>query len=147
MDKRRERREDPREIRESRRDVRLEESREMKESRDRRDIRIDEIRDRHELRSIDDGRDRRELRIDDRRHIRMIEEQYPESDLIDRPEKRHKRSHKHDRTRDKVDREKHMKNIIEMSNNEDQEGIEVSEILLMPKDPKEMTEQELRKER
>ncbi|XP_043466663.1 cyclin-dependent kinase 11B [Leptopilina heterotoma] len=145
LDKRRERREDPREIRECRREVRLE------ESRDRRDGRLEEIRERHELRAIDDGRERRELRIDDRRHIRIMEEQYPEGDLIDRPEKRHKRSHKHERTRDrereKVDRENHMKNILEMANSEDQEGMEVSEILLMPKEPKEMTEQELRKER
>lgn len=145
LDKRRERREDPREIRDCRREIRLE------ESRDRRDARLEEIRERHELRTMDDGRERRELRIDDRRHIRMMEEQYSEADLIDRPEKRHKRSHKHERTRDrereKVDRENHMKNMLEMSNPDDQEGMEVSEILLMPKEPKEMTEQELRKER
>lgn len=153
LDKRRERREDPRDARESRREARLEESREIREPRDRRDTRMEEIRERHELRP-DDGRERRDIRTDDRRHIRMVDEQYPEPEMIDRPEKRHKRSHKHDRVRDrdreKMDREnshrdKHMR-AMEMDNNDEQD-MEVTEIPMLSKDPKEMTEQELRRER
>ncbi|XP_033220117.1 cyclin-dependent kinase 11B-like isoform X2 [Belonocnema kinseyi] len=153
LDKRRERREDPREARESRREARLEEAREIREPRDRRDARMEEIRERHELRP-DDGRERRDIRTDDRRHIRMIEEQYAEPEMIDRPEKRHKRSHKHDRVRDrdreKMDREnshrdKHMR-LMDMGNNEE-DDVEVTEIPMLSKDPKEMTEQELRRER
>ena len=156
LDKRRERREDPRDAREPRRDVRLEESRDIRESRDRRDMRMEEIRERHELRPIDDGRERRDIRTDDRRHIRMVEEQYSESDMIDRPEKRHKRSHKHERIRErdreKMDREnshrdKHVRGVIEIDNIEEQADMEVAEIPVLSKDPKEMTEQELRKER
>ncbi|XP_015606863.1 cyclin-dependent kinase 11A isoform X2 [Cephus cinctus] len=148
LDKRRERREDPREMRESRRD----ESREIRDTREFR-----EIRERREIR-IDEMRDRREIRVEDRRHIRVIEEQYSETEIIERPEreKRHKRSHKHERTRDrehrdKIERErehreKQLREAMDVV--EEPEDIDEMEVesTIQTKDPKEMSEQELRKE-
>ncbi|KAL2745940.1 cyclin-dependent kinase 11B-like isoform X1 [Vespula maculifrons] len=164
LDKRRERREDPRELREykveSRREIRLEDPREIRDSRDRREVRIEDIRERREMRTIDDGSSRRDIRMEERRQIRVLEEQYSEADLMERTErseKRHKRSHKHDRFRDrerekvereKEHREKQLREAMEIVSTEmEVDEMEVNEIQIHPKEPKEMTEQELRKER
>ncbi|XP_032686302.1 cyclin-dependent kinase 11B isoform X2 [Odontomachus brunneus] len=162
LDKRRERREEPRDIRdykiESRRELRLDDAREMRESRDRRDVRMEDIRDRRELRIVDDGRDRREVRVEEQRHIRMVvDEQFSENELMERPEKRRKRSHKHDRMRErdqekmereKEHREKQLREAMEIVADEINEMEAQNEIPMRDlKDPKEMTEQELRKER
>lgn len=163
LDKRRERREDPRDVRdykvESRREIRLEDVRDIRDSRDRREIRIEDIRERREIRTItEDVRERREIRMEEHRHIRVIEDQYSESELLERPErseKRRKRSHKHDRLRDrdrekiereKEHREKQLREAMEIGAEEVDE-MEVNEMPIQQKDPKEMTEQELRKER
>ncbi|XP_034950733.1 cyclin-dependent kinase 11B isoform X2 [Chelonus insularis] len=156
LDKRRERRDDGRDMREyksDRRELRLEESRD----RDRRDMRIEDIRDRREVRNVlEDGRDRREMRVDDRRHMQNMEEGYSESELMERSEKRHKRNHKHERVRDrdreKIDRdrehrEKQLREAMELIQAGEQEEMDMGEMPLQPKDPKEMSEQELRKER
>lgn len=166
LDKRRERREDPRDARDykmesSRREMRLEDTREMRESRDRRDIRMEDIRDRREMRIMDDGREqRREIRIEEQRHVRVIvDEQYSENELMERSErseKRRKRSHKHDRVRErdqekiereKEHREKQLRETMEIMADEVNEMEVQNEIPVQIKDPKEMTEQELRKER
>ncbi|XP_066599865.1 cyclin-dependent kinase 11A-like [Prorops nasuta] len=165
LDKRRERREDPRDIREykmeSRREIRIEdprEGREVRESRERREIRIEDIRDRREIRAVQEERERREIRVDERRHIRVLEEQYTETDIVERTdrEKRHKRSHKHDRARErdrekmereKEFREKQLREAIEIASREETDEMEVNDIPVQAKDPKLMTEQELRKER
>ncbi|XP_011303293.1 cyclin-dependent kinase 11A isoform X2 [Fopius arisanus] len=138
LDKRRERRDDPRDLREykseSRRELRIE------ESRDRRELRIES----RESRIItEESRDRRELRVEERRHL-MIEEQYSEPELVDR-EKRHKRNHKHERTRDreKMERDRHPVDLGQ----DDPEPMDIGDAPVVSKDPKEMTEQELRKER
>ncbi|XP_076244271.1 cyclin dependent kinase 11B pitslre [Calliopsis andreniformis] len=163
LDKRRERREDSRDIRdykaETRREIRLDDSRDFRESRERREIRMEEMRERREIRTIgDDVRERREIRMEEHRHMRVMEEQYSETELLERPErseKRHKRSHKHDRIRDrdrekaereKEHREKQLREAMEIVTDEPDE-IEINEIPIQPKDPKEMAEQELRKER
>ncbi|XP_011633094.1 cyclin-dependent kinase 11B isoform X2 [Pogonomyrmex barbatus] len=155
LDKRRERREDPRDTRnykiESRHDLRIEETREIRESRDRRDVRLEDIR--REVRTMEDSRERREIRIEDQRHIRMImDEQFSESEMMERSEKRRKRSHKHDRTRErdqeKMEREKENKQLREAIEIANEMEVDVpNEISIQIKDPKEMTEQELRKER
>lgn len=166
LDKRRERREEPRDVREykveSRREVRTEESREIRESRDRREIRIDErrvedIRERREVRNIvEEPRERREVRVEERKHVRSVEDHLSESEVIDKPEKRHKRSHKHDKNRDrdreKVERdrehrEKQLRESMDIIDAEEAEEMEVNELPMQNRDPKEMTEQELRKER
>lgn len=166
LDKRRERREDPRDTRDykiesSRREMRLEDTREIRESRDRRDIRIEEIRERRDMRIVDDGRERREIRMEDQRHsLRVIvDEQFSENELMERPErseKRRKRSHKHDRIRErdqekmereKEHREKQLRETMELVADEVNEMEIQNEIPIQIKDPKEMTEQELRKER
>ncbi|CAL7941097.1 unnamed protein product [Xylocopa violacea] len=163
LDKRRERREDSRDIRdyktEARREIRLEDTREMRETRQRREIQLEDMREiRRESRSIDDVRERREIRIEEHRHMTVVEEQYSETELMERPErseKRHKRSHKHDRLRErdrekaereKEHREKQLREAMEIVAEEPDE-LEINEIPIQPKDPKEMTEQELRKER
>ncbi|XP_011262301.2 cyclin-dependent kinase 11B isoform X1 [Camponotus floridanus] len=164
LDKRRERREDPRDTRDykmesSRREMRLEDTREIRESRDRRDVRMEDIRERREMRMIDD-RERREIRIEEQRHIRVIvDEQFSENELMERPErseKRRKRSHKHDRVRErdqekmereKEHREKQLRETMEIVTDEVNEMEVQNEIPIQIKDPKEMTEQELRKER
>lgn len=163
MDKRRERREDPRDTRSykvesSRHEVRLEDLREIRESRDRREIRMEDLRDRRDMRIVDDSRDRREVRMsEDQRHIRVImDEQFSESELMERSEKRRKRSHKHDRTRErdqekmereKEHRDKQLREAMEIVTDEINEMDVQNEIAIQIKDPKEMTEQELRKER
>ncbi|KAG7205195.1 hypothetical protein KM043_018283 [Ampulex compressa] len=164
LDKRRERREDPREVREykieTRREIRLEESREMRDVRDRREVRMEEIRERREVRAVpEEIRERREIRMEEHRHIRVMEEQYSETEIMDRPErteKRHKRSHKHDRMRErdrekvereKEHREKQLQEVMEVISAEDQDEMEMNHMPVLAKDPKEMTEQELRKER
>lgn len=162
MDKRRERREDPRDTRNykiesSRHEVRLEDLREIREPRERRDIRIEELRERREMRTVDDSRERREIRMEEQRHIRVImDEQFSENELMERSEKRRKRSHKHDRTRErdqekmereKEHRDKQLREAMEIANEEVNEMDVQNEILIQIKDPKEMTEQELRKER
>lgn len=90
--------------------------------------------------------------------MRVMEEQYSETELMERPErseKRHKRSHKHDRLRErdrekvereKEHREKQLREAMEIVTDEP-DDMEINEIPIQPKDPKEMTEQELRKER
>ncbi|XP_011156372.1 cyclin-dependent kinase 11B isoform X2 [Solenopsis invicta] len=163
LDKRRERREDPRDsrykIESSRHEVRLDDLREIRESRDRREIRMEDLRDRREMRIADDNRERREIRIEthEQRHIRLImDEQFSESELMERSEKRRKRSHKHDRVRErdqekmereKEHREKQLRNAMEIVADEINEMDVQNEISIQIKDPKEMTEQELRKER
>ncbi|XP_012234760.1 cyclin-dependent kinase 11B isoform X2 [Linepithema humile] len=165
LDKRRERREDPRDARDykiesSRRELRLEDTREIRESRDRRDVRIEELRERREIRTMDDGRDRREIRMEEQRHIRMVvDEQFSESEMIEPLEKRRKRSHKHDRSRgrdqEKMEREKEHRELREAMQivamdiiGDDINKMDVqNENPMQIKDPKEMTEQELRKER
>ncbi|RLU18409.1 hypothetical protein DMN91_008766 [Ooceraea biroi] len=162
LDKRRERREDPRDTRDykiesSRRELRLEDTREIRESRDRRDVRIEDMRERREIRVMDDGRERREIRMEEQRHIRMVaDEQFSESELMERPEKRRKRSHKHDRARErdheklereKEHREKQLREAMEIVTDEINEMEVQNDIPMQIKDPKEMTEQELRKER
>ncbi|XP_017754070.1 PREDICTED: cyclin-dependent kinase 11B [Eufriesea mexicana] len=109
-------------------------------------------------RSEGSKRDRREIRMEEHRHMRVIEEQYYETELMERPErseKRHKRSHKHERLRErdrekaereKEHREKQLREAMEIVTEEPDE-MEINEIPIQPKDPKEMTEQELRKER
>lgn len=161
LDKRRERREDPRDVREykteTRREIRLDDGREL---RDRREIRIEDMRERREIRPVvEDIRERREIRMEEHRHIRVVEEHYSETDLLERPErseKRHKRSHKHDRLRDrdreklereKEHREKQLREAMEIVSAEEVDDMEISEMPMVAKDPKEMTEQELRKER
>ncbi|XP_012269479.1 cyclin-dependent kinase 11B isoform X2 [Athalia rosae] len=166
LDKRRERREDPREIREykaeSRREIRIEESREIRESRERREVRIEErrvedVRERREVRNVaEDLRDRRDIRLEERRHIRVVEEHFSESEMMEKPEKRHKRSHKHeknrDRDREKLERDrehrdKQLREAMDIIDADEGEEMEVNELPMQNKDPKEMTEQELRKER
>ena len=158
LDKRRERREDSRDIRdykaETRREIRLDDSRDLRDTRERREIRMEEMRERREI----DVRERREIRMEEHRHMRAMEEQYSETELMERPErseKRHKRSHKHDRLRDrdrekaereKEHREKQLREAMEIVTEEADE-MEINEIQIQTKDPKEMTEQELRKER
>ncbi|XP_011859909.1 PREDICTED: cyclin-dependent kinase 11B-like isoform X2 [Vollenhovia emeryi] len=139
LDKRRERREDPRDTRNykiesSRHEVRLEELREMREPRDRREIRMEDLRERREMRTVDDGRERREIRMEEQRHIRVImDEQFSESELMERSEKRRKRSHKHDRVRER-DQEK-MEREKEHRDKQLREAMEI------------VTDEELRKER
>ncbi|XP_063975365.1 cyclin-dependent kinase 11B-like isoform X2 [Diachasmimorpha longicaudata] len=149
LDKRRERRDDPRDIREykseSRRELRIE------ETRDRRELRIES----RESRIVtEDSRDRREIRVEERRHT-FIDEQYSESELIERVEreKRHKRNHKHERTRDREkierereEREKQLREPMDLGQDEE-EPMDITDHPIILKDPKEMTEQELRKER
>lgn len=163
LDKRRERREDPRDTRNykiesSRHEVRLvEDLRDLRESRDRREIRMEDIRDRREIRTVDDGRERREIRMEEQRHVRVImEEQFSESELMERSEKRRKRSHKHDRTRErdqekmereKEHRDKQLREAMEIVTDDINEMDVQNEISIQIKDPKEMTEQEIRKER
>ncbi|CAK9828679.1 Serine/threonine-protein kinase PITSLRE [Anthophora retusa] len=162
LDKRRERREDSRDIREYkaevRREIRMEDTREIRDSRERREIRLEDMRDRREIRTIEDVRERREIRMEEHRHMRVMEEQYSETELMERPErseKRHKRSHKHDRLRErdrekaereKEHREKQLREAMEIVT-EEPDDMEINEMPIQPKDPKEMTEQELRKER
>ncbi|CAK9798863.1 Serine/threonine-protein kinase PITSLRE [Anthophora quadrimaculata] len=162
LDKRRERREDSRDIREYkaevRREIRIEDTREIRDSRERREIRLEDMRDRREIRTIEDVRERREIRMEEHRHMRVMEEQYSETELMERPErseKRHKRSHKHDRLRErdrekaereKEHREKQLREAMEIVT-EEPDDMEINEMPIQPKDPKEMTEQELRKER
>lgn len=148
LDKRRERRDDPRDMREykseSRRELRIE------ETRDRRELRIES----RESRTVsEDGRERRELRVEERRHM-IIDEQYSEPELMERGErdKRHKRNHKHDRARDrdKVERdrehrEKQLRDSMEIIQDNEAE-MDLGDPT-PSKDPKEMTEQELRRER
>ncbi|XP_015119065.1 cyclin-dependent kinase 11B isoform X2 [Diachasma alloeum] len=150
LDKRRERRDDPRDMREykseSRRELRIE------ETRDRRELRIES----RESRTVsEDGRDRREIRVEERRHM-MIEEQYSESELMERVEreKRHKRNHKHERTRDREkierdreDRDKQLRDPMEIGQDNEGEPMDIADAQVTSKDPKEMTEQELRRER
>lgn len=149
MDKRRERRDDSRDLRdfksESRRELRLEETR---EPRDRREVRVEDTRDRRD-----------EIRVEERRNVRSIDNSpYNESELVEeRPnrEKRHKRSHKPDRVRDKDreqnrEREFREKQIPEsmMEGIEDnREELNLNDSSVEMKDPKELMEQELRKER
>ncbi|XP_020293847.1 cyclin-dependent kinase 11B isoform X1 [Pseudomyrmex gracilis] len=165
LDKRRERREDPRDNRDykiessSRRELRLDDPREVsRESRDRRDVRIDDIRERREMRIMDDVRgERREMRLEERHiHRMVVDEEFSDSELVERPEKRRKRSHKHDRTREreqekiereKEHREKQLREAMEIVSDEIGEMEVQNEIQIQMKDPKEMTEQELRKER
>ncbi|KAL0132944.1 hypothetical protein PUN28_000585 [Cardiocondyla obscurior] len=159
LDKRRERREDPRDTRNykiesSRHEMRLEEMREIRESRDRREVRMEDLRERRDIRTIEDVRDsRREIRIEEQRHVRVVmDEQFSESELMERSEKRRKRSHKHDRTRErdqeKMEREnnKQLRDVMELGTGINEMDVQ-NEILIQIKDPKEMTEQELRKER
>lgn len=159
LDKRRERREDSRDIRdykaEARREIRIEDSREIREPRDRREIRMEDMRERREIRSLDSSRERRDIRMEEHRHKRAMEEQYSETELMEAPTKRHKRSHKHDRIherdrekaeREKEHREKQLREAMEIVTDEPDE-IEMNEMPVQPKDSKEMTEQELRKER
>lgn len=126
--------------------------------RDRREVRMEDMRERREVRAMDDGREgRREIRMDEQRHIRMVvEDQYSESELMERQEKRRKRSHKHDRVRErdqekiereKEHREKQLREAMEMVTDEINEMEAQNDISMEIKDPKEMTEQELRKER
>ncbi|XP_053593604.1 cyclin-dependent kinase 11B isoform X2 [Microplitis demolitor] len=149
LDKRRERRDDSRDLRdfksESRRELRLEETR---EPRDRREVRVEDTRDRRD-----------EIRVEERRNVRSIDNSpYNESELVEeRPnrEKRHKRSHKPDRVRDKDreqnrEREFREKQIPEsmMEGIEDnREELNLNDSSVEMKDPKELMEQELRKER
>lgn len=142
----------------------MEEIREIREPRDRREIRTDErrvqdIRERRDARNVvEEPRDRREIRVDERRHVRPVEvmEQFSESEMINKPEKRHKRSHKHeknrDRDREKIERdrehrEKQLRESMGGMDDDEVEKIDEDEIMLQNKEPKEMTEQELRKER
>lgn len=125
--------------------------------RDRRDVRMEDMRERREMRLVDDGRDRRDIRVEEQRHIRMIvDEQFSESELVERPEKRRKRSHKHDRMRErdqekiereKEHREKQLREAMDIVVDEIGEMEVQNEIQIQLKDPKEITEQELRKER
>ncbi|XP_071563402.1 uncharacterized protein Pitslre isoform X3 [Temnothorax nylanderi] len=162
LDKRRERREDPRDTRNykiesSRHEVRLEDLREIRESRDRREVRMDDLRERREMRTVDDGRERREIRMEDQRHVRVImDDQFSESELMERSEKRRKRSHKHDRARErdqekmereKEHRDKQLREAMEIVTDDINEMDVQNDISMQIKDPKEMTEQELRKER
>ncbi|XP_046411632.1 cyclin-dependent kinase 11B isoform X1 [Neodiprion fabricii] len=166
LDKRRERREEPRDVREykseSRREIRVEETRETREPRERREIRIEErrgedLRERRDVRNmLEDLRDRRDVRTEERRHVRPVEDHFSESEAMERPEKRHKRSHKHeknrDRDREKVERdrehrEKQLREAMDITDVDDGEDMDVDEIPMHNKDPKEMSEQELRKER
>lgn len=96
----------------------------MNDSRgERREIRIEEMRDRREVRMVEEvalSRDRREPRIEGQRisgsHKHMV---YQDVEMIDPArisegrEKRHKRSHKHERTRNRErEREKEIGMII-----------------------------------
>jgi len=138
-----------------RREMRLEYTKEIRESRDRRDTRMEDIR---EHRMIDNSRERREIRIEEQRHIRVtVGEQFSENELMERSErseKRRKRSHKQDRIRErnqekmeceKEHREKQLRETMEIVTDEVNEM--QNEIPIQIKDPKEMTEQELGKER
>lgn len=197
MDKRRERRDDPRDIRgiktESRRDMMMDdggreqrEIRELRESREmlimrennRRDMRIEDVRDRRsggvvsgDMRMVsDDGRERRDVRIDERRHAQQINDEqqqhpYMETDIMmdqsiekQRQEKRHKKNHKHDKIRDREKserehdrehREKQLREVMEIIPSDDIESMDIMGVQMShhPKDPKEMTEQELRRDR
>lgn len=128
----------------------------MRESRDRREIRMEDLRERRDMRIVDDGRERREIRMEER-HIRTImDEQFSESELMERSEKRRKRSHKHDRVRErdqekmereKEHRDKQLREAMEIVTDEINDMDVQNEISIQIKDPKEMTEQELRKER
>jgi len=118
---------------------------------------MEDIRDRREIRTVDDGRERREIRMEEQRHVRVImEEQFSESELMERSEKRRKRSHKHDRTRErdqekmereKEHRDKQLREAMEIVTDDINEMDVQNEISIQIKDPKEMTEQEIRKER
>ncbi|XP_044587613.1 cyclin-dependent kinase 11A-like isoform X1 [Cotesia glomerata] len=162
LDKRRERRDDPRDLREykpeSRRELRLEESR---EPRDRRDMRMEDTRDRRgDVRMMmNDGRGGGG-RMDDRRHLQNIDDPYPENELMEERsnrEKRHKRNHKYDRARDrdrdKNDREREHRDkqmresMMEGIQIHDIEELDLNDLPLQPKDIKELNEQEMRKER
>ncbi|CAG5109044.1 Similar to Cdk11b: Cyclin-dependent kinase 11B (Mus musculus) [Cotesia congregata] len=162
LDKRRERRDDPRDLREykpeSRRELRLEESR---EPRDRRDMRMEDTRDRRgDMRMMmDDGRGGGG-RMDDRRHLQSIDDPYPENELMEERsnrDKRHKRNHKYDRVRDrdrdKNDRERENRDkqmresMMEGIQIHDIEELDLNDLPLQPKDIKELNEQEMRKER
>ncbi|XP_074102102.1 uncharacterized protein LOC141529467 isoform X2 [Cotesia typhae] len=146
LDKRRERRDDPRDMRdyksESHRELRLEETREPWERREIRESRIEDTRDKRD-----------EVRSEERRQVRIEDSPYNNSELEqERPnrEKRYKRSHKHDRERDRDRerereyREKQREQTMEVVEDEDDEP----SLLSMPvKDPKELAEQELRKKR
>ncbi|XP_057326114.1 cyclin-dependent kinase 11B-like isoform X1 [Microplitis mediator] len=166
LDKRRERRDDSRDLRdyksESRRELRLEDSR---DSRDRRDMRMEDTRERRsDMRMMmDDGRavDRRDLRMDDRRHVQgMDDSSYTENELMEERsnrEKRHKRNNKYDRARDRdreknererEHREKQMReSMMEGIQINDMEDLEINDLPLQTKDMKEINEQEMRKER
>ncbi|KZC14815.1 Serine/threonine-protein kinase PITSLRE [Dufourea novaeangliae] len=126
---------------------------------DKRRERREDSRDIRDYKAmVDEVRERREIRMEEHRHIRVMEEQYSETELMERTErteKRHKRSHKHDRLRDrdrekaereKEHREKQLREAMEIVTDEPDE-MEIDEMPMQPKDPKEMTEQELRKER
>ncbi|XP_074102100.1 cyclin dependent kinase 11B pitslre isoform X2 [Cotesia typhae] len=162
LDKRRERRDDSRDLREykpeSRRELRLEEAR---EPRDRRDMRMEDTRDRRgdARMMMDDGRGGGG-RMDDRRHLQSIDDPYPENELMEERsnrEKRHKRNHKYDRVRDrdrdKNDREREHRDkqmresMMEGIQIHDIEELNLNDLPLQPKDIKELNEQEMRKER
>ncbi|KAF7994544.1 hypothetical protein HCN44_004016 [Aphidius gifuensis] len=203
LDKRRERRDDPRDIRgiktESRRDMMIDdggreqrEIRELRESREmlimrennRRDMRIEDVRDRRsggivsgDIRIVnDDVRERRDVRIDERRHGQQINDEqqqqqqhYMETDIMmdqsidkQRQEKRHKKNHKHDKIRDREKsereherehdrehREKQLREVMEIIPSDEIESMDIMGVQMTHhlKDPKEMTEQELRRDR
>ncbi|KAH0567199.1 hypothetical protein KQX54_007572 [Cotesia glomerata] len=144
LDKRRERRDDPRDVRdyksESRRELRLEETREPRDRREIRESRIEDTRDKRD-----------EIRAEERRQVRIEDLPYNDNELEqERPnrEKRHKRSHKHDRVRDRDRereyREKQREATMEVVEDEEDEP---SPLPMSVKDPKELAEQELRKKR
>lgn len=123
--------------------------REVRES--RREVHVQEHRETRGV--IEDSRGGRvDVRIEDRRH-RTVLEPTPQTETVDNV-KRHKR-HKHDRMREregreKIDRdvahrEKQMRETL-VIDNFGEDPMEV-DIPIEPKQPKEMTEQELRKER
>ncbi|XP_014210261.1 cyclin-dependent kinase 11B isoform X2 [Copidosoma floridanum] len=199
LDKRRERRED---MQDYKMESSSSSSRRGDSSRDsrggeRREVRVEDLRERREIRMAaeesmnrESQRDRREIRMEDQRsnrHMRMEQDSYPDVEIVESNqrissgrEKRHKRSHKHERTRDRerekmekeiVHREKHARDyqmrehqsrehhsrehqqvIEDFEELERMEAMSVSEhqhqqLLSITKDPKEMTEQELRRQR
>ncbi|XP_008217163.1 cyclin-dependent kinase 11B isoform X2 [Nasonia vitripennis] len=197
LDKRRERREEP--PREYKMDTssssRSREEGRMSDGRsgERREIRVEELRERREMRiaaaaaaaaAADEATNRdqrREIRMEEQRsrHIRMTEQDmgYVDVELMEQQmaqehvqrsssgrEKRHKRSHKHDRIRERdrereklekeiAHREKHAREqhqAMEVSVYEElerMEAIAAEQHMASNKDPREMTEQELRRQK
>lgn len=125
--------------------------REPRESR-----RVEEVRERREVRVMTD--ESRGRVVEERRH--RVEEHYIQQEApMDRPDrvKRHKRSHKYERNRERevqdkgrefAHQDKHYQEVSMEDAVDMDEEVELdmgSVPLGEPKDPKEMTEQELRR--